>query len=204
MAKLKGPLFSLGATQKLGDALVYFPWKGLNVVREYVIPANPKTSGQTTQRGYLTDAVDHIHDHQADATHPIDAEDVMAYALLASTHPTPRTWFNEVIKMCLDNRILNAAYRNGSYGDGHLTPGADQLTFETWFDFDNPISAATLWYGTSKTALIHSTALTVAGNKLSKVVTGLVTGVKYYAQVRATAPASTVALRSGIYYGVPT
>ncbi|GAH96000.1 unnamed protein product, partial [marine sediment metagenome] len=37
MAKLKGPLFSLGASQQLGKALVFFGWKGLDVVREYVI-----------------------------------------------------------------------------------------------------------------------------------------------------------------------
>ncbi|GAI75819.1 unnamed protein product, partial [marine sediment metagenome] len=46
MAKLKGPLFSLGASGALGEAVVYFPWKGLNVVREYVIPSNPKTDPQ--------------------------------------------------------------------------------------------------------------------------------------------------------------
>jgi len=203
MAKLKGPLFSLGASGQIGKTLVYMNWKGLDTVREYVVPANPQTSGQVTQRGFLTAAVAWIHAHQADASHPIDEEDIMAYALLGSTFPTPRTWFNQAIKEIIDNRVLNADYRNGSYGDGHLTPGADQLTFETWFYFTHAISAATLWYGTSKTALVHSTALTVAANKLSKVVTGLTTGVKYYAQVRPTAPANAVSIRSGIYYGVP-
>lgn len=204
MAKLKAPLFSLGATGQLGKALVFFPWKGLNLVREHVVPANPKTTAQTTQRGYMTDAVAHIHTHQAEATHPIDEEDIRAYALLASTLVGIMTWFNAAIKMCIDNRILNVAYRNGSYADGHLTPGVDQLTFEAWFEFDNPISAGTLYYGTSKTALINTIAATVAGNKISKVITGLTTGVKYYVQFRATAPASTVAIRSGIYYGTPT
>lgn len=204
MAKLKAPLMSLGASQQLGKALVFFGWKGLDLVREYVVPANPKTAGQVTQRGYMTDAVDHIHDHQAQASHPIDAEDIMAYAQLASTRATPRTWFNEAVKLIIDNRVLNAAYRNGTYGDGHCTPGADQLTFEAWFEFDNAISAGTIFYGTSKTALINTKAATVAGNKVSGVLTGLTTGVKYYVQFRATAPASTVAIRSGIYYGVPT
>src|SRR3989304_5419175 len=45
MAKLKAPLLSFGASGKLADTLVYFPWKGLAVVRSYVIPANPNTAG---------------------------------------------------------------------------------------------------------------------------------------------------------------
>jgi len=49
MAKLKAPLMSLGASGALGKALVFFGWKGLDVVREYVIPANPKTTAQNTQ-----------------------------------------------------------------------------------------------------------------------------------------------------------
>lgn len=202
MAKLKAPLMSLGASGKLGGALVFFGWKGLNVVREYVVPANPKTSGQVTQRGYLADAVEAIHDAQAEASHAVDAEDIMAYALLASTRAKPSTWFNEAVKLIIDNKVLG--YQEGVYGDGHLTPGVDQLTFEIWFFFENPISAGTIWYGTSKTALIHSIAATVAGNKVSKVITGLTTGVKYYVQFRPTAPASTVAIRTGIYYGTPT
>lgn len=204
MAKLKAPLMSLGAAGALGKALVFFGWKGLDVVREYVIPANPKSAGQVTQRGFLTDAVSHIHTHQAEASHAIDEEDIRAYALLGSTYPTPRTWFNQAVKIIVDNRVKDATYRNGTYGDGHLTPGVDQLTFETWFQFTHAIATAKLWYGTSKTALVHSVDLTVAANKLSKVVTGLTTGTKYYFQVRPLTPANAVLLRSGIYYGVPT
>src|SRR3989304_1243517 len=57
MAKLKAPLLSFGASGKLADTLVYFPWKGLAVVRSYVIPANPNSAGQQTQRGIPTGAV---------------------------------------------------------------------------------------------------------------------------------------------------
>jgi len=202
MAKLKGPLFSLGASQQLGKTLVYFGWKGLDVVREYVIPSNPRTTGQTTQRGYMTDAVAFIHAHQGIAAHPLDSEDIQAYALLASVVKSATTWFNQLVKLMVDSRVLG--HNNGSYGDGHLTPGAGTLSFETWAYFEDAPTAAKLHYGTSKTALINSIALTVAADKLSKTVPGLTTGVKYYAQVRPTAPAAAIPLRSGIYYGVPT
>jgi len=202
MAKVTAPLFSFGARAQIGKAIVYFPWKGLNVVREHVVPSNPKTTGQTTQRSYLTAAVDRIHDSQASASHPLDEEDIMAYALLGSTRPTPRTWFNEAVKLSVDNQV--AGHREGIHRDGHLTPGADKLDLEIFFSTFHAITAATIFYGTSKTALVHSKAATVAADKITCSITSLVTGVKYYVQVRPTAPASTVLLRSGIYYGVPT
>ncbi|GAI58010.1 unnamed protein product, partial [marine sediment metagenome] len=74
------PLFSLGASQQLGKALVFFNWKGLNVVREYVVPSNPDTIPQQTQRNYLRNAVARIHAAQADAAHPLALIDQTAYA----------------------------------------------------------------------------------------------------------------------------
>jgi hypothetical protein len=50
MAKVTGPLYSMGASGKLGNALVFFPWKGLNVVREWLIPTNKMSAGQGDQR----------------------------------------------------------------------------------------------------------------------------------------------------------
>lgn len=50
MAKVTGPLFSMSASGKLGDAMVFFPWKGLNVVRQWVIPANKMSAPQGNQR----------------------------------------------------------------------------------------------------------------------------------------------------------
>jgi len=41
MAKVNAPLFSFNASGKLANSLVYFAWKGLDVVRSYIVPANP-------------------------------------------------------------------------------------------------------------------------------------------------------------------
>ena len=202
MAKLKGPLFSLGASGAIGEALVYFSWKGLNVVREYVIPSNPKTTPQKTQRGYLADAVDFIHANQAEASNPIDEEDVSAMALLGSTYPTPRTWFNQLVKVLVDSKVAGKGF--GILRNGHCTPGTDKLTVGMIADFDNTIATGKFHYGTSKTALIHSIAATIAAGSPSKEITGLVTGVKYFVQFRPLTPAICVGLNSGIYYGTPT
>lgn len=50
MAKVSGPLFSLEARGKIADAIVYFPWKGLHVVRQWLKPANPERPDQGDMR----------------------------------------------------------------------------------------------------------------------------------------------------------
>ncbi len=49
-AKVSGPLYSLSASGTLGKAMTYFGWKGTNVVRQWLKPANPMSPGQGDQR----------------------------------------------------------------------------------------------------------------------------------------------------------
>lgn len=53
MAKVDGPLLSLEARGKIADAIVFFPWKGRHVVRQWLIPTNKKS----TLQGYVRAAV---------------------------------------------------------------------------------------------------------------------------------------------------
>ncbi len=53
MAKVEGPLFSLGARGKIGDALVFFPWKGRHAVRRWLKPTNPRDIDQKLIRQKL-------------------------------------------------------------------------------------------------------------------------------------------------------
>lgn len=201
MAKLKAPLFSLGAAGAIGKAIVYFGWKGLDVVREYVVPANPQTAPQTTQRGYLTNAVDRIHAAQGRGTNPLDADDVAAYALLGSTFPTPRTWFNQACKEMVDAQVASKTYP--VFYDGSATPGVDSLVMQMYAHYDAP-TAGKFYYGTSKTALINSEDAIVAGSSISKTISGLTTGVKYFVQFRPDVGDPAEGCNSGIYYGTPT
>lgn len=50
MAKLDGPLLSLGARGQIAKAMVTSNWRGISYARKYVIPTNPKTAAQTTTR----------------------------------------------------------------------------------------------------------------------------------------------------------
>jgi hypothetical protein len=50
MARVKAPLFSLGASGQIGKAIVYANWKGRDYCREYQIPQNPNTVLQQNVR----------------------------------------------------------------------------------------------------------------------------------------------------------
>lgn len=50
MAKVSGPLMSMDASGKIGDAIVFSKWKGQNYVRQWLKPANPQTADQGDTR----------------------------------------------------------------------------------------------------------------------------------------------------------
>ena len=50
MVKLRGPMFSLGASGTLADAVTFSICKGRPYARERVIPSNPKSAAQTGRR----------------------------------------------------------------------------------------------------------------------------------------------------------
>ena len=104
MAKLTGPFFSLKASGQLGKTLVAFPWKGINALRTYVIPANPRSIAQRQQRGYFEDAVDEWH---AAAYNP---DDVAAWNCFAGILPKIMSGFNAMIKTFVDEAILGNSW----------------------------------------------------------------------------------------------
>lgn len=50
MAKVSGPLMSLDARNQFAGAMVFTAWKGRNVVRQLVTPANPRSTDQAVAR----------------------------------------------------------------------------------------------------------------------------------------------------------
>lgn len=50
MAKVTGGLLSLKATGQIGKSIVFGSWKGVPYARQHVVPANPKSTNQTTTR----------------------------------------------------------------------------------------------------------------------------------------------------------
>lgn len=96
MAKVQGPLLSLEARGKIADAIVFFPWKGRHVVREWLKPANPQSGLQGTQRlicGALGRACSPVHTTSAIA---VDIRLFMA---------TGNTWVAEFVQYMIDNVV---------------------------------------------------------------------------------------------------
>jgi len=101
MAKVTGPLYSMSASGKLADAMVYFGWKGVNVVRGWVKPANPKSAAQGDRRiliGGSGRAVAEIKPEKAFAQQLIDLNLI----------PGGQTKQSFLVKYIIDHYINNA------------------------------------------------------------------------------------------------
>ncbi|MBA7530550.1 hypothetical protein ES705_22758 [subsurface metagenome] len=205
MAKLKAPLLSLGASGQLAKTLVFFGWKGLNVAREYVVPANPKTALQIAQRAHVTEAVAFIHTAQADATNPLKSIDQVAYSALAAVKGVVMTWFNMAVKLWIDTSValkVGCIYSDMTFTT--KTVGAIDLELYLNEKTGSTLAAGNFFFGSTKTNLIHQAAATVtAGDKVALVAEDcsafLTAGVKAYVQFRPAPADGCEGADSGIY-----
>ncbi len=205
MAKLKAPLLSLGAAGQLGKTLVFFSWKGLNVVREYVVPSYSRTTPQATQRDYLKAAVADIHEAMAHDIYPLSEVDTKAYALWASVVQTATTWFNQAVRNFVDCNVLEndgSVFRNGQAVEANTTLSV--TIFSDEID-GSAITAGKFFWGTTKTALIHSGAggIDAEAHSANLLIEGLTNGVKYFWQFRVDDGETCEGARSGIYHNTP-
>ncbi|MBA7519771.1 hypothetical protein ES705_11865 [subsurface metagenome] len=209
MAKLKAPLLSLGARGAIGKTLVYFPWKGINAVREYVIPTNPQTDLQIDQRAFIKEVVPLLHTQMTDDTDPFDAADKSAYLWLASLSKTPITWFNALCQAWLKAGVAGKikvffAHQLATPASGSVTISA-QMVKKTADAF--PTTANVRW-GNKKTLLLNSKDCGVITDgaisiELTVVTDGLVAGTQYYFQIRAVEDTAETPSVSGLVLGIP-
>jgi len=146
MAKVKAPLFGFSASGKLANSLVYMKWKGINDVRQYVIPANPKTAGQVTQRGYMTSAVTLWH------TTPLIAADLTAWNVFATTLAQTMSGFNSFVRKVIDALKDSKTFQALSNADfASVTATAGTVVMDIAAE-----GTTTLHWGTSKTVMPES------------------------------------------------
>lgn len=205
MAKLSGPLFSLSASGAIAKTLVYFGWKGLKVARQYVIPSNPKTAAQTTQRGYLTEAVAKVHTVEALAANPLDEDDQVAYSRWGTLFPTPRTWFNQLVKNWVDRRVavkVPVIYADGTISDP--TPATIDLIMYLNEKTGSTLAAGKFYFGDTPSSLIFNKAATVVAGVSVALANSdcsafLTAGTRYYVQFRPDTGDGCEGAYSGIY-----
>lgn len=100
MAKVTMPLLSASARGKIADAIVFFPWKGLAIVRQWLVPANPQSIDQMTARAKLKGigkAIDKIK-------RPFDiAGGSVIYQRALAVTPSGQPWNSYFAKKVLDH-----------------------------------------------------------------------------------------------------
>jgi hypothetical protein len=121
MAKVEGPLMSLEARGKIGDAMVFFPWKGRHVVRQWVKPTNPQSTLQGYARAILKTMgkwiknVENLNDG--------DAVDSVVYQAGTSSARSGVNW-----NAWLLEGLLNAMKSAGSLQTGSWTDLVDEYS----------------------------------------------------------------------------
>lgn len=196
MAKVIAPLFSMAASGKLANSLVYLHWKGIDDVRQYVIPTNPRSPKQTTQRSHVKDAVAAIH-AVSPAYSNLDKE---AWARFASLYPTPRTWFNEQVKNFVDQRVAGLKAAVCCHGSITEITASGMTVKVDIIPESGSISAVKVYYGRSKTFLPNSVDATKgAANDWSATLSGLNANTQYFIEFVVIAPNDLIGVHSGIY-----
>jgi hypothetical protein len=187
MAKTIAPLFSLGASGQIGKTLVYMTWKGIKDVRQYVIPANPRTAGQQAQRSRFSDAVTAWHEDG------YSAPDVSAWNRYATGSKIAASGFNMFTRFKVAGALaLHTWTPLTKVITSAITTTGATVTVSTSADMTGK-----LFLGTSPTSLLVPFAGTFLVDHYTFTVTGLLPGTRYYFYVRNTSVGE--AARTGVY-----
>lgn len=187
MAKVTAPLFSLSASGQIAKTLVYMTWKGIDDVRQYVIPANPNTAGQQAQRGYLHNAVDAWH------VDGYTLADVAAWNLYALASKVAASGFNMFTRFYVLAKV--AVHTWVKLINCLITPIA--ATTATVVISVASDQTGILYLGTSKTSMLTQFTGVFSVNKYTFSLTGLVASTKYYFYIKNTLASEDA--RTGIY-----
>lgn len=187
MAKTTSPLFSMKASGQLGKSLVYMSWKGINDVRTYVIPANPKSAGQQTQRGFFTNAVTAWH------TDGYTALDVAAWNLMALASKMVASGFNMFTKFYVQAKVATHTWTKlTAVVTSAITDTGATVTVQVPSD-----KTGKLYIGTSNTSMLIPFTGAWLTDHYTFTITGLSPSTKYFFYVKNTSAGEDA--RTGIY-----
>ena len=161
MARTNGPLFSLGASGKLANALVYGTWKGINTVRQYVVPANPQTAAQITQRAKISSAVN------AWKNYFIEAAGRSAWNRIALLYPGAMSGFNAFTR-----NVVNfiATTPDASFVDVIVRSGGQTVAANTLNIDDGAVGDEAgdfeIWVGPTATGMTLNEEVAIAGGNI--------------------------------------
>ena len=107
MAKVTGPLLSLDASGSVANTMTFSRWKGINYVRQRVIPTYKRTDEQAAVRDIVMDASVAWKTGATVGATPINSAYKLAYATAASG--SAMSGFNLFIKDCMAINLVDTA-----------------------------------------------------------------------------------------------
>jgi len=141
MAKVTGPLMSMSAAGKVAKSIVFFGWKGINVVRQWLKPANPQSTDQGDQRIFMGGtgrAVGEIRPNTGSTVSSAFAKQLIDLGLI----PSAQTKQSFLVQYILDHYLTDATAYAGELAAltahtvyGAFTSAADTLGIVE-FDLD--------------------------------------------------------------------
>ena len=170
MAKVTGPLFSMDASGKFGNDLVFGKWKGINYARRHVNPTQPNTRKQLAVRDKFRQA--------AALYQRLSGDDREAWRRSASGQPlTGYNLFMKKVKAVINSMpIFNLISTVGIEEEA-----ANSCTISFLVDQDGPVE---IKYGNSPTSLNYSsTVMATAGEINFFDIEDLYPGENYYFQI---------------------
>jgi hypothetical protein len=128
MPTVNAPLLSFGASGQIAKTQVYSTWKGQPYVRRYVIPANPRSTDQTTTRSVFSflNFVWRIA--------PLDFVAPWQAAVQSRRMIDRNLWIQQNLPLLrpgtdLTGLVMSPGAKGGLASAITVTPGNDQLTF---------------------------------------------------------------------------
>lgn len=178
MATVRTPLLSFGASGKLAKTLVFTRYKGIDVSREYVTPANPRSPGQTTNRTAFQNAVSAYRNFITD---PTERE---ALARAATNSGRPQSGFNVWLRNALPIIETNP---DASFTENAVLAGPGHVQFflirADTGAMGNEAGLFEKWMGTRPdNLLLVGTQALIAGNIL--FANALLVGETKYFKIR--------------------
>ena len=174
MAKVRTPLLSFGARGQLAKTLVFTPWKGLDNVREYVVPANPNTADQVTQRTLFAANV------LGWRTYFVNALQRAAWNRLASALKTPMSGFNRAMQAMnlIVSSDADASFALSSAAAAGNTLDVTMINADDGAQGDEAGNFE-VWVGNSPTSLLYLETQAIAAGVISTSDLGDLDDVKY-------------------------
>jgi hypothetical protein len=128
MPTVNGPLLSFGASGQIAKTQVYSKWKGQPYVRQYVIPANPRSTEQTSTRDVFTWL------NKVWQIAPSDFVAPWQEAVKSRRMIDRNLWMQQNLSTLrgqtdLTGLIMSPGAKGGLSGGITVTPGNDLLTF---------------------------------------------------------------------------